>query len=352
MALEGSLKEFGLADILQLIYYQRKTGELTVQGSFDRVRLLFYEGNIVFAESAKRGESRLGMILVKKGIITKEELERALGEQRARGGKLGHTLIKMEALSKEELKQMLTNQFTELVSYLFTWRQGRYEFKPQGIALDKDVPISLDTQHILMEGLRILDEWSLMEGKITLESVFERTEDGLQDGAPEGLTEEERAMLSLVDGENDVSTIAGISGLDNFQVSKALLGLHEKGAITKKKVREEKGSQPRARERAYLPPLFLEGVLAALFLLSLVIFFSGALPRESRAYTASEEIYKLRFLIQVYKLENGRYPDKLESVGNSRDPWGNPYIYKPAGDGFSLKSLGPDGRPASGDEVL
>jgi len=347
MALEGSLKEFGLADILQLIYYQRKTGELTVHGNFDRVRLLFYEGNIVFAESAKRGESRLGMILVKKGLVTKNELETALEEQRSSGGKLGNILIKKGALSTEDLKYTLTNQFTELVSYLFTWRQGRYEFKPQGIVLDKDVPISLDTQHILMEGLRILDEWSLMEGKITLESVFERTEQ-----APENLAEEEKDILALVDGENDVSTIAGISGLDNFQVSKALLSLHEKGIIRKKKLPEEKKAKPGARERTYVPPFFLETVFAALFMLSLVFFFSGAVPRESRSYRASEEIDGLRFLIQLYKAENGRYPAKLEHVGHSQDPWGNPYVYKIGGDGFRLESMGPDGLPGTGDELL
>jgi hypothetical protein len=344
MALEGSLKEFGLADILQLIYYQRKTGELIVEGSFDRVRLLFYEGNIVFAESSKRGESRLGMILVKKGLVGKPDLEKALSEQRASGGKLGNVLIKMGALSKEELKNTLTGQFTELVSYLFTWRQGRYEFKPQGIALDKDVPISLDTQHILMDGLRILDEWSLVEGKITLESVFERT-----GNAPEGLSEEEKEVYLLVDGESDVSAIAGISGLDNFQVSKALLGLHEKGLIVKKKAPEEKKAKALAREKAHLPVLFLETVFAALFLLSLVFFLAGGIPEEKKIYRASEELDNLRFLIQVYNVENGKYPEKLESVGNSLDPWGNPYIYKTGENGFSLRSMGPDGRPDSGD---
>ena len=70
MALEGSLKDFGLADILQLIFFQRKTGVLTLEGRLDKVRLLFIDGNIVGAESKRRMEAnRLGKVLGQKRRI-------------------------------------------------------------------------------------------------------------------------------------------------------------------------------------------------------------------------------------------------------------------------------------------
>jgi hypothetical protein len=345
MALEGSLKEFGLADILQLLYYQRKTGVLSVESGFDRVRLLFYEGNIVFADSVKRGESRLGRILLKKGLIAQAQLEGALEEQKKTGAKLGNTLIKMGAISKEDLHDTLTSQITELVSYLFTWRQGRYEFRPQGIPIDKDVPVSLDTQHVLMEGLRILDEWSAVEGKITLESVFTRT--GPQ---PPDLTEEEAEVLARVDGENDVSEIAALSGLDNFQVSKALLGLYEKGVIGKKKAAEE--ARPGPREKFHIPALLLEAAVVGLFAASLIFWFAGGVPAKSKPFRASEELDNLRFLVELYRVENGRYPEKIETVGKSADPWGRPYVYSSDGKGFTLLSPGPDGSPGTPDDIL
>ena len=77
MALEGSLKEFGLADILQLIYFQRKAGVLTIAGKHDNVRLLFNNGNVIFAASKVRDESmRTGRMLVKKGIISADDLKK------------------------------------------------------------------------------------------------------------------------------------------------------------------------------------------------------------------------------------------------------------------------------------
>ena len=350
MALEGSLKEFGLTDILQLIYYQRKTGVLTVESGFDRIRILFYEGNIVFVESSRRTESRMGLLLLKKGLIKQEDLDKALNLQKSSGAKLGNVLVKMGAISGGGLSDTLVQQFTELISYLFTWRQGHYEFKPQGIPIDKDVPISLDTQHILMEGLRILDEWAAVEGKITLESIFTRTQ------APPGeLDETEKRIYELADGENDVSTIASVSGIDSFKISKTLLDLYDKGLIDKKNTGEKPESAPTgtSQKSKGLPAFVLEGLLIFLFLLSAGAFYAGyqAHPVMSKRYAASAEIDRLRFFLEVYRVENGRYPAGLESVGKTTDPWGNPYVYKVTDSGYTLSSSGPHGVPGNGDDI-
>ena len=39
MALEGSIQEFGLADILQLLYLQKKTGVLYIKSKNDEVEI-------------------------------------------------------------------------------------------------------------------------------------------------------------------------------------------------------------------------------------------------------------------------------------------------------------------------
>src|ERR1035437_2218908 len=71
MALEGTLRDFSLADILQLISLQHKTGLLTVRGSADTVTLGFLDGMMVSAESsAQRLDTRLGTVLVKTRRLT------------------------------------------------------------------------------------------------------------------------------------------------------------------------------------------------------------------------------------------------------------------------------------------
>jgi hypothetical protein len=51
MALEGLLQEFGLADILQLIYFQKKTGVLNIVGKLDNIDLGFVDGFITGLKS-------------------------------------------------------------------------------------------------------------------------------------------------------------------------------------------------------------------------------------------------------------------------------------------------------------
>ncbi|RPJ04296.1 MAG: DUF4388 domain-containing protein, partial [Deltaproteobacteria bacterium] len=172
VALEGSLRDFGFADILQLIFFQRKTGVLTIEGRMDKVKLNFIDGNIVGAESKRRMEAnRLGKILVKKGLLGEETLQGLLREQKSTNAKLGNLLVRRDLVDKEQVEEILVGQIRETVVQIFNWKEGAYEFTPQAVPADKDVPVSIDTQHLLMEGLRIVDEWTLIEGKITLDVV-------------------------------------------------------------------------------------------------------------------------------------------------------------------------------------
>lgn len=348
MALEGSLKDFGLADILQLIFFQRKTGVLTLEGRLDKVRLLFIEGNISGAESRRRMEAnRLGKVLVKKGLLKEEDLQAVLDEQKSSNIRLGNILIKKGIVQREQIEEILVGQVKETVIQIFSWKEGTYEFTPQAIPLDRDVPVSIDTQHLLMEGLRIVDEWTLIEGKITLDTVFTKK---IIDVAE--LTEEEQDILSLVDGENDVSTIIDISGRDDFAVSKTLVSLIEKGAIEPKEVLPVITEAP-AREAKkplisyrFLPVL---AVLAAL-LLSLFSLFPSSDPVFKR-FRASENIDNLRFNIEVYKFEHGSYPDTLDLISNRLDPWEKLYIYKHNDYSFIVLSTGADGKEGTADDI-
>jgi hypothetical protein len=345
MALEGSLSEFGLADILQLLYFQHKTGVLVVQGKLDKVRLLFNEGNIVGAESKKRDTaSRLGRVLNRRGLISDDDLHNAMREQRKTGAKLGATLLRKGLVSLENIQEVLEFQLTETVMQLFSWKDGKYAFRPQEVPVDKDVPIVLDTQHFLMEGLRMLDEWSVIGDRVSLDSLFGRTVEAQE----EMLSPEEREIIRHLDGRNDVTTIADLTGMDSFQVSKILLGLVEKGMIAKEEIIEE--APARRKERGvpglrFLVPAMVAGALA---ISVLVVLPGGAVLDGFRAY---EELDAMRFQLATLEAQNGSYPASLPSSLRRTDPWGNGYIYRSDGESFTLRSPGPDGVPDTGDDI-
>jgi len=348
VALEGSLRDFGFADILQLIFFQRKTGVLTIEGRLDKVRLLFIEGNIAGAESKRRIEAnRLGKVLVKKGLLSEEDLRDILREQKETNAKLGNILIRKGFVQKEQVEEILVGQIKETIVQIFNWKEGTYDFTPQAIPADKDIPVAIDTQHLLMEGLRIVDEWTLIEGKITLDAVFTK-----KAGVVAELTDEEKDMLPLVDGENDVSTIIDISGKDDYFVSKTLVSLIEKGFIETKEVLPVMAEVPAAEIQKPMAsyniiPLL---VIALAFLLSLFSVFldTGNLYRK---FTVSSSVDDLRFKIEVYRAEHGSYPSTLDMVSKRSDPWGNAYIYKQDGGSFIVRSPGPDGKEGTPDDI-
>ena len=79
MALEGTLKDFSLPDIFQLIGLQKKTGVLTLRQKREEARIIFLNGMVVGAESSNHKlENRLGRVLVKSNRISQGELDQAL----------------------------------------------------------------------------------------------------------------------------------------------------------------------------------------------------------------------------------------------------------------------------------
>ena len=99
MALKGTLKDFGIADILQLIGQQQKTGVLVLTQKQDTVAVTFREGNIVRAETTLtplRAESVLmeGFRRVDEWPVVRKRIT-----------SLQMTFEKLKELPPEELKK-------------------------------------------------------------------------------------------------------------------------------------------------------------------------------------------------------------------------------------------------------
>src|SRR5947208_15912988 len=54
---------------------------------------------------------RLGDLLVREGLITREQLEKALQEQKQNGTRVGYNLVKLGFVQETELTKMLARQF-------------------------------------------------------------------------------------------------------------------------------------------------------------------------------------------------------------------------------------------------
>jgi type IV pilus assembly protein PilB len=91
---------------------------------------------------ATAGGDRLGDLLVKEGLITKEQLGRGLAEQKANGTRLGYNLVKMGFVQETEITKMLARQYRMPAVDL-----ARFEVDPKII---KMIPADVALKHMVL----------------------------------------------------------------------------------------------------------------------------------------------------------------------------------------------------------
>jgi len=231
MAIRGSLREASFPDVLQLLAMGKKTGCLSVTNRQQFGHVYFDRGRICQASIVNRRD-RLGDILVKHGLVTPAALEAAVAEQARRPEeRLGDLLVAAGHVRREQLHEYLKHQIEEAVYFLFTWSQGTFTFEPDVRPDPRDHVVSISPESLLLEGARRVDEWSLIEKKVpSFDLIFALDREHLAESSVE-VTPEQEAIIPLIDGRRDVTSIVEESGLDEFEVGKAIFGLATAGFL-------------------------------------------------------------------------------------------------------------------------
>ena len=117
MALEGSIKDFGVADILQLISQQQKTGILLVEQQEVSAEICFAGGSITETRSSRQ-TARLEEILVKSGLLPADTLKRITEKTKETFEHLGQILLREGLVKKEDIEHILLTQIYETFLFL------------------------------------------------------------------------------------------------------------------------------------------------------------------------------------------------------------------------------------------
>lgn len=126
----GTLGQFGISDLFRLLSLQKKTGLLQVSGAQEEVELFFLRGDLVDLNWRTRPEkNRLATVLVKSGLITKEQARQAIMRQKDTGQKLGSLLINVGLLKKEDVTGALTLHMMEGLRQVLQFKDGEFCFE-------------------------------------------------------------------------------------------------------------------------------------------------------------------------------------------------------------------------------
>lgn len=204
MGLDGNLEDFPLADVLQLINMGSRTGLLVITKNDLTARIWFERGQAVHAQ------------------VGDLDGEKAVYET-------------------------------------FNWREGRFTFDTD--ATTDLRTIDLDCQNLIMEAVRRLDEWTKLRRVIPSSNYVVTFAAGPGDRAGNvTLQAHEWKVLSLVNGELDVSALAEKTGFSELKTTQIIFSLLNTGLL-EVHAPDSKPSPP-SDEKARVKSLreFLKGV--------------------------------------------------------------------------------------------
>lgn len=230
MALKGNIKTFFLASIFQLLHNDKKTGTFRISDGFNEATVIIKEGTIVYAMSTKR-EARLGNMLLDKGTVSLEQLEKCLAIGRERKQALGKVLVDNEYISLELLEEFIHKQVREIIFSLFSWEKGEFVFEDTQLDLNNIVITQLDILSVIIEASQKIDEMSVLKKLIPNDTmVFQLTEKILEEEERK-LVSSEWKILSVIDGKSTVKQIIEEGDWDKYTVYKKLHVLRSSGLI-------------------------------------------------------------------------------------------------------------------------
>jgi hypothetical protein len=185
MALQGSLEDFELTDVFQLIQLGQKDGGLRIQTDDD-----------------------VGIVYFKGGMVIHAKTNSILGEP--------------------------------AIDTILSWKTGRFVFNPNEETLESTVDLPI--QQVILEAARRIDEMNKIQKVIpSFDAVVKIVE--VPDAGVEKihLKPEEWKVLSFVDGMRAIKKIASKANISEFETARILYGLISSGLV---KIRQQAETPP------------------------------------------------------------------------------------------------------------
>ena len=164
--LHGSLTEFGLVEILQMMELGGMTGAIHLKQPGGRIGIIYFdEGKLANCSELDVGALTLGDVLQQLGMATNEQIEWAFAQQLhdVFGMRIGERLMMMRVITAQQLKEALRTKALWIARELALWRVGTYEFisssKDRKILPYGEEPLGLEVMRVTMEMVRYVDEW-------------------------------------------------------------------------------------------------------------------------------------------------------------------------------------------------
>ncbi len=340
VSLRGNVEDFGIAEVFQLIGQQRKTGVLAFASGRQQVELVFDRGSVVSAAPAgSRPHEALGEMLVRCGHLTRERVAELHRECAASAESLPRRAVSRRWIAAEAMESIEDLLTRETIFQVLRWQSGSFDFQTREVEHGRPLETLLGAEQILMDGLRMVDEWQSFadlvpseEGVLRQVASPEQLRQafGAGEGREAGAAER---VFRLVNGRISVRRVIDLSMLGTFEATRLLAELRRAGLV------EPVKAPARARTRVSRTrsgrglQVALGAVLPLLALLALAAWANRPMPVPTaapgleiehdalEALRSAHRVRRLRNALDAFRLMEGRWPESLDEI-QARGPWG------------------------------
>jgi hypothetical protein len=269
-------------------------------------------------------EDPLLLFLLKVHRLSDEQRRGLVSVHKESDRDLEDLLLTGRYMEPEELKTFIERQILNDLMRLVRWENGNYRFDPK--ARWKGTPlVRLSIDGALIEAARRVDEQKRFVSRF--KDPYELL--GMHDlpDPDEPLSEEEKELFGLIDGQHTVAEVVDAAPLTEYEAYESLHRMLEAGWITVVG-RRDPGitltpspvrAPPRAERRISWGHEALVGALVVGSLLVMPLA-ARALRGAAHPVAASEDVFAasqlrdVRLALELYRREHGAYPVKLEEL--------------------------------------
>ena len=226
--LSGEIKSAGaLCDLFMFVAHVAWRGEFIVQEESSTRSIFFDEGHVVGARSNVVKE-RLGEVLYRYGVLTREQVT-TCGDVTAdgRGLRFGEVAVKLGLLTRETLFGLMSRQTEEIFYGTLLAHSGTFHFLEGYDEAQLSSRQKLSVSTLVREGIRRMHETRYFRARIPSELHIPMRVAG--HAPPEN---DPNGVYEAIDGERPVHEICRCVGAGEFDVSRALFQLVQRGHVS------------------------------------------------------------------------------------------------------------------------
>jgi hypothetical protein len=204
-----------------------------------------HRGTIINADTNVL-DDHLGELLVRREVLASTDLERATRVVLAEKKRLGQVLREMGLLDKGGLEDAIALHVREILTKVFTWNEGSYEFdeRPEG-PIDEELTLKLSTGELILEAVRAIQDPDVIRYALgDIGRPLALSNDPLLRFQKLTLSPSDGFVLSRVDGTTSAREIMQLIPLAPEETQKSLFGLLCTGIIEVKEDHKRKEPSP------------------------------------------------------------------------------------------------------------